>query len=505
VQPGSFPSTGISLFEWFVIDVRISRAVVRILDGVVAIGIDFAGLTQGDPAGLINLRDQVGDGAVYSAPLTGGRPILMGSGGKQGDGDIDALVNADVMAAIVADVSRQIAGTQVHPLVKIGSIALRPQFFDKPLRGREIGLCAEFVADTSGGDVTGRLFLQAYLATGGATDVWKLYIGDTQIDTPWWVDVATVFVGVALSVLLPLAAPLFAVGVVAVLDGIIPGAISSGETMASAALGSGMTLATGYAKGNLPTHLAQSAWIGTTRIKVNTDGVDVHMVTVAQSVRFGSGDATINTGSITAALEGGSPVPYSFAVILRPDLAALAADCSVQLIVTRADTGAEVARAEGPYPTSRLLSLDHLTPELYFVDAFTLQARIFLNRASLTGLLFASTSTLKVHDELDRSHPFVTWSEHTAYFRSPDDPNLFWQREAVPTLHRTAVSARCLGLRQRTDRMITGALGLSVIYRDELGWEWADMQQHRAEICDFCFFGHPGGNTTSPQEDWFRR
>jgi hypothetical protein len=393
----------------------------------------------------------------------------------------------------------------VHHLASIRSLSLRPRFFDKPLRGREIALCADFVVDTPGGAVSGRVFLQTYLATGGATDIWLIYVGHTDIDTPWWLDAAAIFVGVALSAALPVVAPLIAVGVVAVIDGIIPGAITAGETAASAALGIGKQLATGLTHGNLPTHLAQPAYIGTTRVKVTPDGVDVHMVMVAPSVRFGQVDQTVGTASVNGVLEGGSPEHYVFTVTLRPDLAQFAPDCSVQLILTRQDNGAEVARSEGQYGSSRVLTVSHLTPDLYLLDTFVLQARLFFNRAALSGLLYASTTVMQVHDELDRSRPFVTWPTHTAYFRSPHDPTVFWQREAVHTLHRTAASARCLGLRQRTERMAKQALGLDVQYVDELGWTFTEMQAHRAEICDFCFFGHPNGNTTFPEADWFTR
>lgn len=82
---------------------------------------------------------------------------------------------------------------------------------------------------------------------------------------------------------------------------------------------------------------------------MNTDGIGVCMSTVAPSLRFGPGDSTVDVASLTAAVDAGNPAPYVFSVTLRPDLASLAPECTVQMIVFRADTGAELSRAEGPY------------------------------------------------------------------------------------------------------------------------------------------------------------
>ena len=42
-------------------------------------------------------------------------------------------------------------------------------------------------------------------------------------------------------------------------------------------------------------------------------------------------------------------------------------------------SGAELARAEGPYNANRTVSINHMTPNLYHVDEYFVQARIFLN------------------------------------------------------------------------------------------------------------------------------
>lgn len=514
VQPVNFRKTNFSVFEWFRIHEDISRIGLRVKDGSISLGIDFAGMTNGDDNALVDLIQQVGDGPVYRWPIfssPSGSPLLVPSGARQG-GDIAVLVNSDMLSAIVAKISSQIAGTPVFPRIKINSVSLRPAFFEKPLRGREIGLMFEFTVNhQDAGDITGRVFLQPFLFTDASNrpnpfqDAWRIYMGKAEIDVPWWVDVAVALTGTALAVAFPIASPLLAVGAIAAIVGIIPAAVDNVEATAEAALGQGSTLALGTHDSTLPTQKHQPAFSGVTKIQVNTDGVGINMINVAPSLRFDTGDATVNVASLTGSLDARSPDPYVFSLALRNDLMSLAAECTVQLIVRRADTGAEVARSEGPYNTNRIVVLSHMNADLYHVDQYLVRARIFLNQVTMTGLLFAADTSFNVTDPLKRHHPFVTWESHWAHFRSPIDPTAFWHRFSSPTMHRTAASARCLALRQRIIRLANNQFGMPMDYIDTLDFEFSDLPAHRGAVCDYCFFGGPNLTEPFPQEDWFIR
>ncbi|MEU6093138.1 hypothetical protein ABZ865_41635 [Streptomyces sp. NPDC047085] len=512
-QAGKFPEANFSVFEWFTIRASISRVAVRVLDGAVALGIDFAGLSAGQDASLIDLGQQVGEGAVYKWPRSSDRPILIPCGPKTHRFDIAVLVNSDVLTGIVADVSRQISGTPIRPDIKIISVSMRPRLFDKPLRGRELGLCFEFtVRHRIAGDINGRIFLQPFLVTEGSEDTvavpdwWAIYVGKAEIDVPWWVDIMVAVVGLGLTMAFPMVEPLVALGAGVVIGDILPSVVSNTEAKAELALGQGMSLAAGYHfESSRQSTITGTVTTGTGRIKVSPDGIDLGMIDVANRLRFGSA-TELEFGSITASLAGGSPEPYVFSVGLSNTMAGLADDCSVQLIVRRADTGAEVARSEGPYHTHRTLTLDHLTPELYLVDQYQVQARIFLNRASLTGLLFGVNDVLKVKDFLDRHHSFVTWPPYTARFLDPSR-NFLWRREVKPKLHRTASSARCLALRQRIERAEKKQAELRMVYVDDLGFPFSELGAHRAEVCSYCFWGYPNrdANHYFPQSNWFKK
>src|SRR5512133_2727357 len=238
VQPGNFPSTGVSLFEWFVISETVSRAVGRILDGAVAVGIDLHGRSAGDPNQLVDIRVRPGDAVAYrwlirDNTLPNERPLLVPQSIPDGR-DIAVLFNGDVLSAIVASVSQQIANTPIAPGVRIVSVTVRPETFVKPLRGPEKGRRGDVtVHHNIAGDVHATLHLQAYVQEDARglpnqfTPFWLLYLGHIEVNVPWWVDVGVVILGLALSALFPALAPLIVIGVVAAIDGIIPGAIDS--------------------------------------------------------------------------------------------------------------------------------------------------------------------------------------------------------------------------------------------------------------------------------------
>jgi hypothetical protein len=69
-----FPA-GSSLFDWFELKATASRIIVRPLEGALVAGVDFAGLTSGEPAQLLDLTRVRGVGSTYRWTLPAfGRP-----------------------------------------------------------------------------------------------------------------------------------------------------------------------------------------------------------------------------------------------------------------------------------------------------------------------------------------------------------------------------------------------------------------------------------------------
>lgn len=515
VQEGEFSSVGVSLFDWFTIAETVSRAVLRIHDGSVSVGLDFQGRSAGNPGQLIDLRQQVGDAVayrwlIYDSPLATDRPILVPHGIEAGQADIAVLFNSNVLSAIVADVSAQIANTPVAPNVRIVSVAIRPEFFIKPLRGREIGLRTDVtLRHQVAGDVHATLYLQPYMQEDARglpnpfPPFWLIYLGHIEVDVPWWVDVAVVVLGVALSALFPALAPMVALAVIAAIDGIIPGAIDSAIGQGVAAQGHGLIVVQASKASTLPTQKQQPSWEIVHAIAVSSEGVDLRMSITAPSVRFASPDDTVDVARLVCQFDANHKGPYRAEIQLRPDLQFLAAGCAVQLVITQSSTGAEVVRSEGPFATNSRVAFSHLTTRLYHEDEFTVHARIWLNSASLTGLLFSADVDVPVTDILDRHRPFVTWESHWAHFRNVGTGWQWWHRFSAPKIHRTATSARCAALRRAATRPHPPGLPSGLQYLDELGFDWSEIPAHREELCDHCFFDEPASTVVSPREDWF--
>lgn len=503
VQEANFKATNFSVFEWFTIDIPVTAVNVRVLDGCLAVGIDVQNFPPGDSSQLVDLNTHLGDSVQYFGN-DAAHPILVAGSFKQASGDIAVLVNSDFVRGVVDNVSGQISGTPVVPHVRLTRLTMQPVFFNKPLRGREIALKVDVTVNVDAvGDIVASLYLQFF----SKNNVWSVYVGNAEIDAPWWVDAAVAVAGTVLALVLPaMLAPLIAIGVIAAISDIIPAVIGNVTAKAQDALGGGEGLAAGWKPITItgPHGDEVTSDRGMRSMHLSTEGLGMTWIDVIPSVRFGKQDATADIATLTSAVAAGDPAPYTFSLALRPDLAALAGDCTARIVVTRADNGAEVGRYEGSL-LSNALAVDHLTSDLYFVDTFGVRASIFLNKVGLEGLLFDINTMVTATDTYNRHHPFVTWLQHTAYFPSPDDAQKFWARKAHPSIHRTAASARCLALRQRAKWIAEiPNYDSALIYRDALEIDFSQIAANRKGLCDYCFFGGPTRTEPFPQEDWFK-
>lgn len=498
-------ATGVA--EWAVVDAKISRAAVRMNSGSIAVGIDLDGISSGTAADLIDLIEQPGDGVVYRWPITattlpGDRPLLVGSTPKAGVGDVAVLFSADALASLVGTVSAQLAGTPLGSGATFGSVTLRPAVFDKPLRGPEWVLHADVVIHHEvAGTLTAHLDLQFFLvdhvepSRDNPPATWQLCIANVDIDVPWWVDVAVSVAGILVIACIPALTPLVIVGTAATIGDIIPSAIANVESAGELAMKNG----TAVARANTSTKLPRGGtlWQSVNRIVVGSDGVGFTISSVAD-VRWSPTTDLRQTAAIVARLDASSPAAFSVAVALATDLEFLAPDCTAEVVVSRASDGVELARSAGPFAAAHSVSFSHRTESAYLLDEVSVRARIWLSHGATSGLLFAADVTLPVTDVLDRRHPFVTWSPHWVHFAGPNGQA--WHRLSKPTLHRTAVGARCRTVRQRSE---SGVQTLRWQYVDGVPFEWDELNEHRAEVCDFCFFGGPTRSAAFPREDWF--
>lgn len=514
VQSGDIKKAGLSLFEWFRIDETIgSQVAVRVMDGCVSVGIDLEGRTRGDPGQLVDLRTHAGDSVAYLSKTydyTVGtdKPILVPISATS-NCDVAVLFNADVISAITGSISAQVSGTQISPAVKLISLSARIERFDKPLRGRETGVRVDFVLDHKDvGLLDGHLYLQPYLSERGdyvpnpPPAVWWMNIGMVVLDVPWWMEAFPIISGVAFSAMLPTTSPLAFVGVTTALHA-IDHEIGDGAIELAQQLGPGVAIAPAWTDSTLPTKKRQPSSEGLKRITLGSDGLGAQMSIIAPSVRFDESAPGTEIASIRTQLSAASLGNFRIWVELRPDLAQLQDECTVRLLIHRGDTRELVANSEGPFRSHSSVAFSHLTADLYDVDSFLVTVRVWFNRTSMSGLLFAEETEVWVNAAIDRHRPFLTWEPHTAHFPDPGSTTGWWHRYSDPKLHRTATSSQCLAVRQRVERFAKAGEAAPFEYADTLPFAWEELAANRNQVCDYCFFGGPTLTEPYPREDWF--
>lgn len=103
-------------------------------------------------------------------------------------------------------------------------------------------------------------------------------------------------------------------------------------------------------------------------------------------------------------------------------------------------------------------------------------------------------------DRLDRSHPYVRWYHYvyTPDVRVEEDGSHTILgghiKYRISRIHRTDVPGRCLMVSRYSiskPARFRPSRAIGVEYLDQLPYRNAELNSHRHEICDYCFFGSP--------------
>jgi hypothetical protein len=299
--------------------------------------------------------------------------------------------------------------------------------------------------------------------------------------------------------------PLFGVGALAVLDGLLPSLIDDAETLAQqGAQGSiddphnGVALPAPWDQ-PLP-GLSYPKWGGA-----------INYISIAKSTL----DLGVNTmpdvdltalphGTISPAIwDARDKKPIKISLKLRQDLENLGGEnLMLSWKVRRADTNEIVIQSDVPYnnPDFNGVKVDHHSKDLYFVDAYEVSCTATLTLGNQVGQIWFGRQTITIYDNLDRHHKYVQWGPHTVYFKNQGTDGEWWSHNRISHIHRTAVSPRCLMLRiAATDGVFPGGIS----YLDELPFAWQYLNGHRKPLCEYCFFGGPDKTDPFPEHDWF--
>lgn len=529
IAPRQMPC-GASLFElpeMFRADLRVSRVVPVVTESVLVIGVDLAGITSGNPAGLRSLFGDV-------------RPVWLRTDGPEGTigfdrrsfrggGNLAVSVNPDALAAALAGpVSAASHHAFVDCHVALDGLSLAPATFTPNLMpqhridGLRLGVGARYYLST-GRDAQSRLvpagdgtpvrvslpFALHRQTWDGPTaflssrrsDSWFLKVYEPDVQLPWWVSFGLVLIGVTL--------PVFALPVVALLDGIIPSLLGNISDQVRRTAQQGIDgrwrefdfapTARTFTVPALPLTPVTSAdaWYA-----MDGEGIDVYT-----SVFVGSRPDTSRDRLLVLTI-GGTTVrdgarwqsaavrtePISLAVGLKPgSVDPHDRNVRVSWEVRRTDTGDVVLRQDLPRWASLVttlggdkvkpmrISIDRRDPVIATMPGFEVSVRVYRPLAGRTKEIGAATVTVEIWDRLDRTRPYVWWSGWAVGS----------YKESV--LHRTATPGRC----RMADR---APLRTEYVYLDDLPFPIEQIAQHRDEalledrhlkVCDYCFYGGP--------------
>ncbi len=186
----------------------------------------------------------------------------------------------------------------------------------------------------------------------------------------------------------------------------------------------------------------------------------------------------------------------------------------VRWTVRRCDTNEVVLVQEGQAAGRLSLSLSPIAQTLLQADAFLIECRLYRVLGAPATDFFNGSCKLHIWDQLDRSHPYVRWHHwvFTPIVRVEADKSRTVLGEKLTlrksAIHRTAYPGRCkmvsrYSLGEPQPPRSTFGHAVPAPLKPEPGIEYLDslpfprdaLLANRAQLCDYCFFGGPTKTT----------
>jgi hypothetical protein len=340
--------------------------------------------------------------------------------------------------------------------------------------------------------------------------VLKVDISSPLLDVAW-------FLAPFAAGLLP---PVSIVGVIAVLDGIIPGTIADVESEVATKLQAQLNA------GEDSISVAAARTNGFTLENVlDSDGIytfaSVDVVSPSPSL-----EVTPGTFETTRVNNDPSPEPAPgwHVSVYDPRPVTCQLHVPAQVVnpqdptwriawtVTRTDTNTMFVNTDqfASAPGALQVEIFHAAAFLMPVDTFMVTCRLYRNLGYTVQEAFSESFYVDIDDYLDRHHPYVHWNT-VVYFQAPGQPpGTYWTRRRQSRIHRTAVPGRCEIMRTQPWRnpveksknglplRLAGGKSRGFIYLDDLPFPFSELNaRRRGVLCDYCFFGGP--TRTVPQ------
>jgi hypothetical protein len=443
-----------------------ASVVSRILDGVLALGIDVNtpdGRTQGNPQHLV---DTTSDG-----------------------NHIGMWTNPAVVDQAFPDVRAEIETAVLQQGATLDAFDMRVEEGWMRVAGR---------ASKTGGAVNFSLHAVPKLVRPGTTYEWEEQFGEhfvittpareelyfdpqdivVDIDRDWWVIIAEGF-----GLLLAGIGMLIVEAFVSMVRGNVTSAIDQNDA-SRAARNQEFTI----------------SGVSRPRMQLRIEDFECHFEGIYAGL-------TIKPQFWWATLDGprGISVEEALVQVLRykiglpPDALPDDPELRIRWTLRRTDTNAILATRDTQAQSGLNFSFDGNVVPFLEVSRLSLEWRVFRTLGAGAEEIFGGQQYIDVRDYVDRSHPFVRWDHEV------DVPIVRVEADGTQTLvgrqiilrrsaiHRTALPGRCQMLRRHsTTRLLhPDQPSYPLIYLDALPFPPDEIIPHRGQLCDYCFFGGP--------------
>ena len=212
--------------------------------------------------------------------------------------------------------------------------------------------------------------------------------------------------------------------------------------------------------------------------------------------------ATIDGPRFIPAEEALTGESFRFVIGLPPDVLPDDPELRVSWTLRRTDTNEILGNRDAQAGQNLSFAFGISTVPFLEISRLGIEWRVYRTLGAGTDEIYRGQQYIDITDYVDRSHPFVQWDHQVnkpVVRVEPNGSRTVLGREIVlrhSAIHRTALPGRCRMLRRYslTRLFPPEPREYPLVYTDDLPFPHSEIIANRALLCDYCFFGGPDKN-----------
>jgi hypothetical protein len=515
------------------VTVQFGNVVVVPMTGLLVVAADLIGYTTGNAAQLVSLFTAAGPNAIGYAVDEDGTVRLVGGGfGTPGQySNVAATVNGSALMAVMnGPVTNVLKGLSLPAGASITSANFSIGYYQRPLDNQFWPGITVTVSASDFLVLAGSITINfgVYSQGPGSGDTgwlsrqgpptWNLRAENVTISAGIGTEIlAGTLIGL-LGVIFPAFAPLIAVALIAIFDGVLPGLLADFETAAQNAVNGVLSSSSSFGAsevqtqtGSLPGASNTTITVDTQGLVISSDGIDSYCA-VTINPPDTSPSLTLNGTVPDGAYSYGDNVQaWTFQIVLPssalnqfPTFISLT-DPTIHVAWAVSGTNVDGSSFSSDQlitvggALQMILNFDPNSTPFANNNGLTITATLYRLLAGSQLTLWTGTIKTTISDILDVTQRYVQWS-HIAYFTVPNPAGgtaLQASRNRKSVLHKTGRGVRCKNVETAAAAALPKNQPLT--YTNTLPFPADQAQQNRRGVlCDYCFFKGPHGTVFVP-------